>query len=214
MKKAYIIGASKIKDVSFLKKRNPDSYIVACDGGYKVLKKENIEPDLFVGDFDTLDEEALCKPKKTIKLNVVKDDTDTIFAIKECLKIGIDTFYLFGCCGGKNEHFIANIQVLKYLKKNHANGYLVDDIQKQILFVLQDESIKLKPINQMISVFSLSDECRGVTLKNLMYQLEDATLTNSFPLGISNQFIKGKTAFIEVKEGCLLIIAPIDSLLI
>lgn len=213
MKKVCIVGASNIKDTSFLKKRKEEGcLLIACDGGYSYFLKEGIEPDIFVGDFDTFQKSNLKHPKKIVSLNVIKDDTDTIYAIKECLKKKYDTFFLYGCTGGKPEHAIANIQTLSFLKQNHARGYLFDDKYQQITFLLEDESIELKPSKGMLSVFSFSDFSYGVTLNGLMYEIKDRTLTNSFPLGISNQFLEGKTAEIEVKKGQLLIIAPINSL--
>lgn len=213
MKKVCIVGASNIKDTSFLKRRKEEGcLLIACDGGYSYFLKEEIEPDIFVGDFDTFQKDNLNFPKKVVSLSVIKDDTDSIYAIKECLKEKYDTFFLYGCTGGKPEHAIANIQTLSFLKQHHANGYLFDDEYQQITFLLEDESIELKPAKGMLSVFSFSDFSYGVTLNGLMYEIKDHTLTSSFPLGISNQFLEGKIAKIEVRKGKLLIIAPISSL--
>lgn len=210
MKKACIIGAYPIKNTSFLKTREKDSFLVACDGGYKTFIKENIEPSLFVGDFDTLKKETLIHPKEVIELNPIKDDTDTLFSIKKCLSLGYDTFYLYGCSNGKIDHYLANIQILSFIKEHKANGYLIDIDNNIMIFLLKDSSITLNECDGMISILSYSDVSIGVTLENLMYTLNNETLTNSFPLGISNQFIKNKKAKISVKEGSLLIIAPID----
>ncbi len=57
-----------------------------------------------------------------------------------------------------------------------------------------------------LSVFSLSEVSKGVSLKGLMYNLEDGELKNDFPLGISNEFIIDEEAVITVKEGTLLIV--------
>ena len=56
-----------------------------------------------------------------------------------------------------------------------------------------------------ISVFAYSDICTGVTEKGLKYSLDDAEMTNRFPIGVSNSFT-GKPANITVKDGTLLII--------
>ena len=54
-----------------------------------------------------------------------------------------------------------------------------------------------------VSVLPWGDQLRHVTLTGLAYPLEDATLTNNFPLGVSNHFT-GKAATIQVKDGSLL----------
>ena len=57
----------------------------------------------------------------------------------------------------------------------------------------------------MLSVFAIGERAEGVTEKGLKYLLEDATLTNDFPVGISNEFI-GEKAVLSVKNGTLLVI--------
>ena len=54
-------------------------------------------------------------------------------------------------------------------------------------------------------MFSLSDTSKGVSEEGLLYSLNDATLYNDNPLGVSNEFI-GNPSKISVKDGCLLII--------
>ena len=46
---------------------------------------------------------------------------------------------------------------------------------------------------------------RGVTLRGLKYPLERYTMTGSFPLGVSNQFL-GQPASVSVEDGCLLLL--------
>jgi len=212
MKKVILVGASPLKETSFLKERKDDVFYVACDGGYQNFLKEHQEPDLFVGDFDTLSETVISHPKEMIRLSTIKDDTDTMFAIKHCLSGGYDTFYLYGCLGGKIEHTLANIQTLKYLSNHHAKGYLIDIENNQVIFLLHNEEITFNESSGMISVFALDEEVKGVDEINLKYELSKATLTNGFPLGVSNEFLKGKKARIKIEEGHLLIVAPLDSI--
>ena len=76
----------------------------------------------------------------------------------------------------------------------------------KMLLVARNETIKFHRGNTgYISVFSLSEISRGVTIKGLMYNLEGGTLTNDFPLGVSNEFIIDEEAEITVEEGTLLI---------
>lgn len=56
-----------------------------------------------------------------------------------------------------------------------------------------------------MSVFCNSGTAEGVTLAGLKYPLEDYTLSGSFPLGVSNQFL-GEAATVSVEEGSLLLI--------
>jgi thiamine pyrophosphokinase len=56
-----------------------------------------------------------------------------------------------------------------------------------------------------ISVFSLSSESRGVTIKNLKYTVDDFTLCSYKPIGVSNEFL-GKESTITVEDGALLVV--------
>ena len=37
-------------------------------------------------------------------------------------------------------------------------------------------------------MLSLTDECRGVSVRGVKYPLENAMLTNAFPIGVSNEW--------------------------
>ena len=65
-------------------------------------------------------------------------------------------------------------------------------------------------VSGYVSVFAHSERVEGVWLKGLKYELQDAVLTNSYPLGVSNELI-GKEASISVKNGTLLIVFPMKA---
>ena len=56
-----------------------------------------------------------------------------------------------------------------------------------------------------LSVFAYSKKAEGVTLRGLKYELEDAQLTDAFPLGVSNEFV-GKESVVCVRDGSLLLV--------
>lgn len=212
MKKVCLVGASIILDSSFLHERKKDCFLVACDGGYKHFLKEKIEPDLLVGDFDTFKSEQIQNPKEVIRLNPVKDDTDTFHALEVLLKEGYDTFYLYGCLGGRIEHTIANIQVLSYLLDHKARGFLYSEDLKSVVALLENGTLKFEKGHfGLVSVFSYRGTCKGVTEEGLKYSLKDYDMDDSLPtLGVSNELL-GEAASISVREGRLLVVAPSDS---
>ena len=91
-----------------------------------------------------------------------------------------------------------------FLKENGLQGELAGDNSR--IFLIKDESVILPAQDKgFISVFSYSEMAEGVTLKNLKYEIEDAKLINSFPIGVSNEFV-GREAEISVKNGILLVV--------
>lgn len=73
-------------------------YVIAADAGYEYCRKNNIIPDLVLGDFDSLG--VAPKHPNVMQLPVEKDDTDTVFAIKTGLEKGYRHFYIYGGLGG------------------------------------------------------------------------------------------------------------------
>jgi thiamine pyrophosphokinase len=135
---------------------------------------------------------------------VEKDDTDMLAAVKIGLSMGYKQFRLYGANGGRLEHTIANIQLLKFLKEQDAVGYIMDG--NGMILLAKNETIAFKETMEgFVNVFSLNEKAHGVTIRGLKYELEKATLSNDLPVGISNEFI-GKKAEITVEDGTLLII--------
>lgn len=99
---------------------------------------------------------------------------------------------------------MANIQLLAELASEGCEAVLMGTNSR--IFVIHNSKISFEKEEEgYISVFSLSDRSERVSLRGLKYLLEDAVLTNIFPLGASNEFL-GEVSEIEVRDGTLLII--------
>ncbi|MCD8068803.1 MAG: thiamine diphosphokinase, partial [Lachnospiraceae bacterium] len=115
----FIIGAGDLTVGSIPYHKDTD-YMIAADGGLMYCDVLGIEPDLVIGDFDSLDEglrgavEELERtaPEKIKRLPAEKDDTDMVAAVREGLALGYRRFYMYGACGGRLEHTLANIKLM------------------------------------------------------------------------------------------------------
>ena len=182
--------------------RQKEDLVIAADGGYGYLTAVGMQPDVLIGDFDSMKKpEAACE---IIALPVEKDDTDSVFAVKEGFRRGYREFVLLGGLGGSRlSHTLANIQLLAYIKEQGGNGLLVGG--KTTLFLLQNESRTFPAGGKgSCSVFAYSEKA-AVTLDGLYYPLKRGEITNRFPLGVSNRFT-GRQAAITVHEGTVLVI--------
>ena len=203
--KCILIGAGDLTVGAI--RRSEEDYVIALDGGLSYCSFLEVEPDLIIGDFDSVTEkerEALEELEKTIPDRVIrlkpeKDDTDMLYAIKYALEAGYREFRLYGATGGRFDHTLANIQCLLYLKNHGAKGYLMDG--NGMVMVLQNEAVHFQEdLEGYLSLFALVKEAKGVTIRGMKYELENAVITNDFPIGISNEFI-GKAAEISVEDG-------------
>ena len=196
----YIFGALDTPITDF--KTQESDLIIAADGGYSTLKKLNTKPDLVVGDFDSLGEAP--ENEKVIKHPVKKDDTDTLLAVKIGLEKGYKTFVIFGAIGGRLDHTIATIQTATFVAENGGIAYIYDG--NHTVTAIKNSTIKFsKDAKGYISIFALSGVAKGVSIKGLLYELNDAEITPYFPVGVSNEFI-GKESKISVTDGILTII--------
>ncbi|MCR5420371.1 MAG: thiamine diphosphokinase [Lachnospiraceae bacterium] len=183
-------------------------YIIACDKGFDHTISYKIKPDLVVGDFDSVSEENYKKIEKgkvkVIRFPKEKDDTDTMIAIKEALKLGYKSIDMICALGNRTDHTLANIQSAYYAVKKGATVKILGENEELTFF--KDKSMEFCGENaSVISVLSLGDKCEGVSISGTKYEAEDIELTGSFPLGISNEFVK-KTAVVSVKNGSLMVI--------
>ncbi len=209
--KCIVIGAGDLT-VNQLEYDSSKDYLIAVDGGIMYCQILQVEPDLILGDFDSVNEEwkdaiELIKenaPEKVEQLCPEKDDTDMYAALKRGLAAGYRNFRIYGGTGGRVEHTLANIQSLLFLKHNDATGYIMDG--GGMMLVIENESVSFrKEMEGYLSVFALGKEAKGVNIKGLKYTLDNYTMTNDYPIGISNEFV-GDTAEISVKDGQLVII--------
>lgn len=207
-KKCIVIGAGDLTvgQVSV----GEEDLVIAVDGGINYCGVLNIEPDILIGDFDSVNEnqrQAILQmkeeaPERVVVLKPEKDDTDMLAALRLGLEKGYDYFLIYGGCGGRMEHTLANIQCLLFLKNKGAVGYLMDG--SGMVFVMKNEEVKLRDnLEGYFSLFCLGKEAKGVSIKGMKYELTDYMMTNDFPIGVSNEFI-GKEATISVEEGELL----------
>ena len=178
----------------------PGDFILCADGGWELACRAGVRPDWVIGDFDSSEEPGNVR---TERVPVEKDDTDTMLCLKRGLALGFEDFLVVGGFGGRVDHTLANFQSLHYAARRGARAEMRDGGNWAAAVV--DGSIRVPAKPGKLSVFALSDVCRGVCIRGTKYAAEDAVLTNAFPLGVSNEFA-ADLAEISVREGALLVV--------
>lgn len=203
--------------LSEFKKRGQVDYFIAVDGGIRYFSKE-ILPDLFVGDMDSAAsyigkekeqleeyfEETLNLSKENIlRFPCEKDETDSELALKKAIYMGAEEITVMAFRGKRMDHVYGNLSLLSYGLKHKVSIILEDEYNR---VRMAKEPVKIsKDGYSYLSLFSFSEEVRGLTLRGVKYELTDFTLKKGMVLGISNE-IKGETAELCLKEGELLVI--------
>ena len=193
----HIVGAGDFHP-RLLKKEAGD-FIIAADGGYLHLKDAEIGCDLYVGDSDSLGFEP--KDVEVLTLPQVKDDTDTLAAVKAGLERGYRRFCLYGALGGKRfSHSVANLSTLLFLDSVGAEGMILD--QNGCITLLTKGAYRLPFPCRYFSLFA--EKKASLSISGAKYNLEKATLYADFPLGVSNE--GGEDTKIQIFSGKVFLI--------
>lgn len=202
MRKCLIAGGGIINNLTWLKKAAEEcDYIIAADKGYETLKKADVKIDIAIGDFDSLGyapEDVVVK-----KLKAEKDDTDTMTAVRYALDKGAEEILILGGTGGRLDHTVANLQTLSFIAEHGALGKLIDETN-EIMGLLPSEYKFQNRAGYSLSTFSMTDEVTGLCERGVKYPLDNAVLTNKFPLGVSNEIVED-FAVISFKSGILFV---------
>ena len=201
-----IVGGASIGDYETVGAMlRPDDYVIYCDCGLRHMDGLGAEPDLIVGDFDSYSNPEF--DTETIVLPCEKDDTDTVFAVKEALGRGFEDFLLVGVVGERLDHTLGNVSILLMLDSEGKKGTIIDDYSE--MEIVSDRCGKPCIIDDSYVYFSLiniSGTARGVTIRGAKYLLEGAEITCEYQYGVSNEVLPGCTAEVSVGEGRLLLV--------
>lgn len=193
-----------------------DDFVICADGGYACAKAENIRPRMVIGDFDSTDHGLMEKDLersgwndcRIVRVAAEKDDTDTMLCLKYGIDQGFHQFFALGGLGGRLDHTVANLQTAAYAADRGKSIWFLDGNNRATvrkpgkLTVPRADGFKL-------SLFSFGDRCEGVSIRGVKYPLDNHTMTNRLPLGVSNEFC-GDAAEISHTAGNLLIILSRD----
>lgn len=178
-------------------------YLIGVDRGAFNAISNGIKLDFAIGDFDSVSQVELETLKELTKvkiLNPIKDETDTLEAVKYAYIISDDVTILGGIQGRRIEHFIANI----CLFNSFPNLKIRDD---NSLIYVKNNSFKLdKGGYHYVSFFAL-DDVTNLCLNGFKYNLDNYHLKTYDSLGISNEpisqpmvsFTKGRLLVIQTK---------------
>lgn len=205
IKGCVIITGAPENDIDYYREYLDVRFIISADSGYKKCERLNIRPNLIIGDFDSSE-----KPEtdvETIILPVRKDETDTLFAVKEAIRRGFNDIIILGGIGSRIDHTYGNILSLNYCADRGVNAVIID--KKNKARILTGDYSFDKNGYDYLSLFALFGDCIGLTTKGTEYNLSDYTLTPDSTLAQSNIF-KDSRVDIKFKSGKILLIQSND----
>lgn len=190
--------------------------IIAVDAGYAALVERGIAPHHVFGDFDSLGfipqevEGGAC----VHPFDPHKDFTDMDLALNFAIDEGFTHIVMCDGLYARLDHSLANLQLMAAAARK---GQRVWGVTEEEVVVALDAKGELDHLEiaagsqGICSVLAHSDSVSGAYETGLAYGLEDAQLTNCFPLGISNE-LTGAPARISLDAGSAWIFLPLSEL--
>ena len=212
-KRCVIIGGADISDYSRMRGYlRADDFTIYCDSGLKHLGGLGAEPSLIVGDWDSHEDPHM--DVETITLPVAKDDTDTVYAMKEGIKRGFSEFLLLGAVGARLDHTLVNLYILTALENRGCHGVIADDwSEMELISSWTDEDGTMHPGTAEVedrypffSLVALEGQADGVSIRGAKFGLDKASIGPDYQYATSNEVLPGDTAEITVEDGRLLLL--------
>jgi len=147
--------------------------IVCCDGAAAKLLRAGLEPDLIVGDLDSLDPALKKRFKSRLVRETEQETNDLSKAFRVCMARGWRTVAILGAGGRREDHLLGNISLLPLFAAAGADIRMETDFGT-FLPVLQSGSFR-HPAGTKVSIFSFHPEM-PVTATGLKYPLDKLRL--------------------------------------
>lgn len=178
------------------------SFVCAADSGLDTVLSWGLDPDLIVGDMDSLSDPALLSrwsESRIVRAPVDKDETDTELALGLLRKRGIGKITMIGGGGGRIDHFIALLALFE--RATHPDvwlfdGYRIDCVEASLEF----ECAK----GDTVSVFPVGNDVVKVSSTGLKWKLDGLVWIRG-DSGVSN-VATSETVAIEVHTGRVIVV--------
>lgn len=101
-----------------------NAVVYCCDGAYE-WAKGRVRIDKNVGDFDSLSYLPYPPPEEIYPAE--KNFTDGEIALRKMLGAGVNEVQIYGGGGGREDHFLGNLQLLYYCRARGVQAVMIND---------------------------------------------------------------------------------------
>jgi thiamine pyrophosphokinase len=173
--------------------------IFCTDGAYHYLKRNNIQPDFVIGDFDSMNISDVADGIETIH-TPDQNYTDFEKALQIIEEKGFTEVDIYGSSGIEHDHFLGNLTTGIKFKDKLALVFF-DDFS--IYFFAEKKTVLENYNNRIISLYPFPFT-KGITTKGLKYGLNNEDLDLLSRIGTRNTAIDDSVE-INYEEGNLLV---------
>jgi len=185
----------------------PDDLLIAADGGAEHLCALGLQPDIVVGDGDSLSQKTTLALEQAgvrfLKYPSRKDQTDLELALDYARQQNTREILLFAALGGRWDQTLANILLCFQPELADIDITILAGSQK--LFPIRHNITLHGQPGDTVSLLAVGGDAEGVTSNGLEYPLRNDRLPFGISLGISN-VLTTTMATITVCQGQVLCI--------
>ncbi|MCX7025372.1 MAG: thiamine diphosphokinase [Spirochaetes bacterium] len=182
-------------------------FVCAADSGLDTLIAWGIEPDLIVGDMDSLSDPGILgrfKGPETVIAARDKDETDTELGLRLLLERGFDSVVIAGGGGGRLDHLLA----IRALFERVPSPVEWISSRERIVLVGEPAYFRVEA-GATVSVFPLAGGASGMRSQGLKWKL-DGLAWSAGEYGISNVTL-ADGFFLDPGASPLLVVMPLDA---
>jgi thiamine pyrophosphokinase len=176
--------------------------IMAADAGFDLAVALGLEPELLVGDLDSVGDTPELRafpPERVRRFPADKDETDTELGLRVFRELGVERVVLIGGGGGSLEHLVG-ILALFERQPAPAAWYTAREHVEAV-----DGTLVLEGCRGLtLSLFPLADRVRGMSSRGLKWPIDHLSW-NRGDAGVSNLCVEDRVQ-IRVREGRLLMV--------
>jgi thiamine pyrophosphokinase len=184
----------------------PDDFILAADGGTRHALALGRNPNIIIGDLDSLtfDLRPLTEQgTQVIQFPRDKNETDLELAIQHAVDMKPDQIVIIGALGGRLDQTLGNLALLSNVQRSTCNVRLDDGVEET--FFCRNQAQVQGRSGDIVSLIPWGAPVEGVRTEGLRWPLSDETLYPYKTRGISNELLDG-TATVQIRSGLLLIV--------
>lgn len=186
--RALLVAGGDPPPAELLAERFRDSdLVIAVDRGLEALLAGGLMPQVLVGDLDSLDPQLVdAAAQASVEVRQSpreKNETDLELAVRAALAEGADRIHILGATGGRTDHLLGNISVLRWLHGKGVQAEMEDG--SQTISVENGSCSFSGTVGETVSILPAGSRS-VVSARGLHYPLDKLELTADTARGISN----------------------------
>ena len=204
--RAVLFANGEAPNLTALELQTQD-FLVAVDGGLHHLQHLRLNPQLLIGDMDSLSAQEVeaCRQAGVdiLRYPPAKNKTDLELALDEVLQRGYRNILIAFALGGRLDQTLANLALLSRPDLNDCT-VRIDDGVTEVTLLRHTITLACQP-RDVVSLLPWGGTAGGVVTHGLEYALEGETLLPWQTRGISNR-CKSERFSVSLEQGALLLI--------